>query len=289
MTVTNEWSLQTLPEMDQAQFDQWKALLEERTGMTITEQRKSFLETSIGIRMRELGYSNYQAYYEEVTTGPSAAREWATLVDRLTVQETRFFRHQASFDVVEDFILQRKSQAKKSVEIWSVGCSTGEEAYSLAMLADNCLSKTGKESYFGVTATDISVPALAKARQGIYHHRKLETLDDQLLTTYFEDKGQQHYEVVSKLKERVCFARVNVLELDKAPMHGMDVIFCQNLLIYFRRWRRKTILNRLVERLAPGGLMVLGLGEVVDWVHADLQRTHSDSALAFYRSKASRK
>ena len=76
---------------------------------------------------------------------------------------------------------------------------------------------------------------------------------------------------------------MNILELGNAPMHGMNVIFCQNVLIYFRRWRRKEILSRLVERLVPGGLLVLGQGEMVDWVHPDLERVPSDNTLAFIR------
>ncbi|HAO75371.1 MAG TPA: methyltransferase, partial [Pseudomonas sp.] len=85
------------------------------------------------------------------------------------------------------------------------------------------------------------------------------------------------------LAARVCFARLNVLELANSPISGMDVIFCQNLLIYFRRWRRRDILNRLAECLAPGGLLVIGVGEVVGWQHPDLLPVANDRVLAFTR------
>ncbi|MGI0118849.1 CheR family methyltransferase [Zooshikella sp. RANM57] len=284
--ITKDWSMQSLPDMDQQQFEQWQSLLEDRTGMRISEQRKSFLQTSVGIRMRELGYSDYQTYFEEIMNGPAAAQEWTTLVDRLTVQETSFFRHRPSFEVVEEYLSQRVSEFNKPIEIWSVGCATGEEPYSLAMLANAVLGKQGKSQYFGVTGTDISVPALAKARQGIYSQRKLDNIDTDIRDRYFRSIGQQKFEVNPELKERVCFSRVNVLELNKAPMYGMDIIFCQNLLIYFRRWRRKMIVNCLVERLVPGGLLVLGLGEIVDWKHSDLRRAYTDRALAFIKHKA---
>jgi hypothetical protein len=89
--------------------------------------------------------------------------------------------------------------------------------------------------------------------------------------------------VAPDLAARVCVARLNVLELAKAPQSGMDVIFCQNLLIYFRRWRRREILNRLAERLAPGGMLVVGVGEVVGWQHPDLEPVADERVLAFTR------
>ncbi len=276
--MTNEWSMQPLPEMDQDQFAQWQTLLESRTGMRVSEQRKTFLQTSVGMRMRELGLSDYQNYYDRVVEHPPGGMEWTLLVDRLTVQETSFFRHQASYDLVQRYLRQR-ALSGKTIEIWSVGCSTGEEPYSLAMLAQETLLDT--DSYFGITATDISAPALAKARQGIYPARKVETLPAEQAAQFFTPLEKGRYQVVADLRDRVCFSQVNVLELGKTPMYGMDLIYCQNLLIYFRRWRRKEILNRLAERLAPGGLLVVGLGEVVDWSHPELEREGDAATLAF--------
>ncbi len=278
--MTKEWSIQPLPEMDQDQFAQWRTLLEDRTGMRITEQRKVFLQTGVGARMRELGLNDYQNYYERVAENPPGAMEWALLVDRLTVQETSFFRHPASYDLVQKFFREKAKQKNRSaIEIWSVGCSTGEEPYSLAMLAQEELEKT--DCYFGVTATDISAPALTRARQATYSGRKLEFISMKRLNDFFVPLDESRYQVVNELRDRVCFSQVNVLELAKSPMYGMDLIYCQNLLIYFRRWRRKEILNLLVERLAPGGLLVIGLGEVVDWIHPDVERVDDSDTLAF--------
>ena len=111
----------------------------------------------------------------------------------------------------------------------------------------------------------------------------LELLDEELCQRYFVAQGEGRFKVVPTLAGRVCCARLNVLELAKAPMTGMDVIFCQNLLIYFRRWRRREILNRLAECLAPGGLLVVGVGEVVGWHHPELQPVADEQVLAFTR------
>ncbi|MFD2231932.1 CheR family methyltransferase [Alkalimarinus sediminis] len=279
------WALKPLPEMDNDQFRKWQELLESRTGMSLPIGRKVFLQTSLGIRMREIGCSDYQEYFEKVISGPGGIIEWTTLVDRLTVQETRFYRDIDACNLVTDYVLTRPidNLKKSSLEVWSVGCSTGEEPYTLAMLLSESMYMLGLKHYYGITGTDISTPALEKARAGIYTERKLVTVEDTQREKYFKKHDNGQYEVIPAIKDRVCFARVNILDLGNAPMHGMNVIFCQNVLIYFRRWRRKEILSRLVERLVPGGLLVLGQGEMVDWEHPDLERVPSDNTLAFIR------
>src|SRR5690606_35412938 len=133
------------------------------------------------------------------------------------------------------------------LSLWSVGCSSGEEPYSMAMIAAEVLRDGSSSLNFGVTGTDLSLNALAQARAGLYSPRRMEQLNAELLERYFLPQADGRFKVVPSLAARVCCARLNVLELAQAPLTGMDVIFCQNLLIYFRRWRRREILNRLAE------------------------------------------
>jgi chemotaxis protein methyltransferase CheR/type IV pilus assembly protein PilK len=284
-TADGIWSLRRLPDMDEAQFSQWQTLLEHRTGMTLPESRKSFLETNLGIRMREIGCSSYQAYYEKIVSGPHAIVEWATLVDRLTVQETRFFRDPDAFRLVSDYVLTRPREAlkKRPLEAWSVGSSTGEEPYTLAMVLNECMETLALRPLFGVTGSDISKPAIDKARSGLFSARKLMGMDEAMKNRYFHPAQRNTVEIIENIRERVCFTRLNVLDLKHAPMHGMNIIFCQNLLIYFRRWRRREIVKRLAERLAPGGLLVLGQGELTDWRPPGLQRVPSEHVLAWIK------
>ncbi len=279
------WFLRRLPDMDEAQFSQWQALLEDRTGMTLPAERRSFLETNLAIRMREIGCSSYQAYYETIVLGPNAIREWSTLVDRLTVQETRFFRDPDAFRLVADYVLTRPREQfrKHALEAWSVGCSTGEEPYTLAMVLNECMKQLALQPLYGVTGSDISSPVIEKARTGQFNARKLQGMEENMKTRYFRPAERNTVEIVDSIRERVCFTRLNVLDLDKAPMHGMNIIFCQNLLIYFRRWRRRDIVRRLAERLAPGGLLVLGQGELTDWQPPGLQRVPSEHVLAWIK------
>lgn len=280
------WALKPVIEMSAVEFHAWQALLEERTGLVINEQRRAFLQTNLSARMRELGVDGYANYFRQVNDGLSGAVEWSTLLDRLTVQETRFFRHQPSFDLLERYLAERLAlePVRAPWSLWSVGCSSGEEPYSMAISAAQVLRDSTQPEHFGVTGTDISLSALNKAREGLYAERKLEQMNPALREHYFQVQADGRYKVVPSLAAQVCCARLNVLELAKAPMSGMDVIFCQNLLIYFRRWRRREILNRLAERLAPGGLLVVGVGEVVGWQHPDLQPVADEQVLAFTRN-----
>ncbi len=284
-TPAKGWVFKPQTEMDDKQFRQWQTLLESRTGMSLAENRKTFLQTNLGIRMREIGCATYQEYFDKVNSGTSGMIEWTTLVDRLTVQETRFYRDPDAYALLTEYVMTqpRDNLVKQSFEAWSVGCSTGEEPYTLAILLSECMSALGLNRYFGVTGTDISTPALEKAKAGIYNAAKLVTLSNELKDKYFTLREDKRYEISQALKSRVCFSRVNIVELSSAPIHGMNIIFCQNVLIYFRRWRRKEILNRLAERLVPGGMLILGQGEIVDWKHPLLQRVSSDKALAFIR------
>jgi type IV pilus assembly protein PilK len=285
MQSDGTWALRPLAEMSVQEFRDWQVLLEDRTGLVLSDQRRALLQTSLSTRMRELNIADYSSYYRQVTDGLRGAIEWSNLLDHLTVQETRFFRHRPSFEVLASYLRRRTSTAalRHPLALWSVGCSTGEESYSLAIVAAEALRDSEQPELFGVTGTDISLKVLSRARDADYGVRRLEQMDADLLDRYFDALGETRYKVKPALASRVCFARLNVLELAKAPLSGVDVIFCQNLLIYFRRWRRREILNRLVERLAPGGLLVIGVGEVVDWQHPDMLPVADDRVLAFIR------
>lgn len=279
------WSLKETPKMDDAQFARWQVLLDNRTGMQMPEQRKTFLETSVTMRMREIGLRNYDDYYTQLNSGVAGNVEWAILVDRLTVHETRFFRHPRSYDLVRDYteIKLAESTESLSFDVWSVGCSTGEEPYSLAMVFDEIFAPQRTRNFFGITATDISLDSIATGRKGIYGARPVEELDPKYRDRYFKKLNNRQYQVIDTLRSRVCFAKVNVMEIEKAPMRDLDMIFCQNMLIYFDRKRQRQIVSQLIERLKPGGIIILGVGEVVDFSHPLAQRINDGETLAFER------
>nr|WP_221197142.1 CheR family methyltransferase [Simiduia aestuariiviva] len=274
-----------MPELTDTEFQQWSKLLEDRTGIQIAPHQRVFLQTQIAGRMRELECGDYNTYMNQVREGLQGMVEWSVLVDRLVVKETSFFRHRPSIEYVRRLVQSRiDNQAlDDSFDVWSVGCATGEEPYALAMAVNDCFELAAIDPYFGVTATDISLPSLHKARAGIYPARKVDHATPQERARYFCPAGQ-HLQVVEKIRDRVCFTHGNVLELGKMPAVPMDVIFCQNVLIYFRRWRRREILNHLVDRLKPNGVLIVGLGEITDWNHPKMKRVGGEEIQAYQRS-----
>jgi type IV pilus assembly protein PilK len=277
--------LGAFPEMDEQQYQQWAELLETRTGMRLPDNRRSFLVTNLGIRMRELGYSCYQDYYNMLLSGRGGHIEWDKLVHYLTVHETRFMRHQDTNALIcEKYLPRTKLGIKEeplTIHIWSVGCSTGEEPYGIAMAVDSHLNKLGCEFYIGVIASDISRSAIAIGRAGIYKQSQLKDVDPEWLTAYFEKLPDGRFQVAPKLKQRVCFNQLNAVDMEKTPLGAMDIIVCQNLLIYYDRARREQIATNFVKHLTPGGILVLGVGELVNWSHPKLERLHYANTLAF--------
>jgi chemotaxis protein methyltransferase CheR/type IV pilus assembly protein PilK len=237
--------------------------------------------------MREVGANDYEEYFQRVSAVPQGAVEWAQLVDRVSVKETSFFRELHSYEAVRSYLLERIeviSQGQdKSLDIWSVGCSTGEEAYSLAMTANDLIDFLAADVFLGVMATDISQSALNTARQGCYSARKLAGLPLAIKHKYFVALNEQQYEIAASLKQRLCFVQGNMLEIRTTPAMTMDVIFCQNVLVYFKRARQKQVLDSLVEHLKPGGLLMIGPGEVVGWQHSQMQRTVNESVQAYIK------
>jgi type IV pilus assembly protein PilK len=274
------------PVMDDLEFGRWVRLLESRTGVTVPPERKPFLVTGLRRRMRETGHSDYRAYYDELLDGVRGAIEWAALVDHLTVHETHFFRHLPSVELVRDEWLPTwlaQATPEQSLHALSVGCSTGEEAYTLAMLFEQAFADCMPPRRFGVTATDVSQPALSIARAAHYPLDRLEEIPAAYRAEGIEIVDDERFRITERLRKRVGFACVNLMHASRAPLRQLDLIYCQNVLIYFARERRGELLDGLARLLRPNGLLVLGPGEVTGWTHPQLARTGGRQTLAFIR------
>ena len=227
---------------------------------------------------------DFDEYYNKVCAKPDGIVEWSILLDRIMVQETRFYRNPESLALFSNYLENISSHKEtKAINIWSVGCSSGEEPYTLAILCQEILNTLQSSRSYGITATDISLPVLAKAREGLYNARKLLDLKSELIDSYFEALDGNKFKIKSPLKNKVCFSMANMIDIEKSPLRNMDVIYCQNVLIYFRKERKHIILNSLVERLAPGGLLIIGQGEALDWHNSLVSRVPDNQTLAYIR------
>jgi chemotaxis methyl-accepting protein methylase len=282
------WSQSFLPSLSDDQFAAWLQLVEERTGIDFSLHR-SILQQGLNQRLRELDRADFDTYYDEVAQVPQGLGEWQMLLASLTVKETSFFRQPAAFEFLRGYLRKRaqRLEANTSLDLWSVGCSTGEEPYSLAITASEALAIGSGPVYFGVLATDICPSALAAGRAATYGKRRLDKLSDSLRRRYFtavDGSGSEPlYQVNANLRARVAFSLGNLLQLDRMPALPMDVIVCQNVLVYFRRARVTQVLDALAARLKPGGVLVLGPGEAPHWHHPALVRAQHEGVTAWLR------
>ncbi|MFK5913361.1 MAG: protein-glutamate O-methyltransferase CheR [Woeseiaceae bacterium] len=281
------WQLNDIVPMSDDDYALWVTLLEERTGITLHNLRKSFLLSKLSIRMHELGINEYKSYFAYVTHGKHGRVEWETLIDRLTVHETRFFRDTQSLYFIQQQYLDKldfKSK-KPNINIWSVGCATGEEPYSLMMFIDKYVSDKNEKCYLSVTASDISHDALEIGKKARYPHNRFSNVPAEYIESYVEDSGDSHYLVAESLRKRICFNRLNLLNLNNSSVGKMDIIICQNVLIYFKRKVRIMILNQLVNYLLPNGLLIIGAGEILDWNNSEIKSVPYNGVLAFQKQE----
>lgn len=270
--------------MDDAEFRCWADLLRKRAGISLPPGRKAFLASVIAPRVQQLGLPGYDDYYAYVLADRAGMLEWCTLVGQLTVQETRFFRDPQALRLIAQECLPAMAErvaAGESVHVWSVGCASGEEPFTLAMLIDRYLQDTGLRPHFGVVGSDISLQALAHARRGCYGERRLAGVPAGYRTYYCQQQLAGGFQVANHLRRRVCFVRANVLDAANAPLSAMDLIYCQNVLLYFDRARRAAIVEALAGRLRPGATLVLGAGELIGWQRPEMQRIGGADVLAY--------
>lgn len=254
-------------------------------GVRLGDAQKQLFQTQVTLRMRELGETDYSSYFARLGESIEGRVEWSILIDRLVVKETSFFRHKPSFDVVCQHIqsLINNSALKDSFDIWSVGCSTGEEAYTLAMLVNETFELARVEPYFGITATDVSRFAVTMARRAIYQERKLDFVPKALRYKYFSPAEIGGYEFDHEISSRICFSCSNIIHVEDFPDIQFDVVFCQNLLVYFPQQLRQKILDAVVDKMKPGALLVIGLGEVTSWKNGKVKRLSRADVQAYVR------
>jgi type IV pilus assembly protein PilK len=238
-------------------------------------------------QMRAHGGGNETTYYQMLAQQPGASAEWDALIERLTNHETSFFRHPPSFDALRLHIMPSLRAAKppgSRLSLWSAGCSTGQEAYSIAM----CALDDGHAGDFTVWGGDISAQAIKIARQGRYGPRAIAAVPEhyrqRFLTAVATPAGTE-YEVTDEVRRRVRFMTANLVEPDGfRPSH--DVVVCHNVLIYFSPAAVTRAVTWLASCVAHGGYLLLGPGEAPNDRPPGLEPMVVNGVRAFQRRSA---
>jgi len=286
--VANSMENASSQNSDFGYFDVWKATIEERTGVQITPDRERALALLLERRMKELDSRDIDQYMSDALDAAKGAQEWSGLIDSLLVKETSFFRHRPSMDYVKTWVRDavREKSVSEPLWIWSLGCSTGEEAYSLAITVEQAMKAEGREPRYGIIGTDISREAIFQARRGIYRESKMAMVDKSINSAYFDAVGNGLWRVKADLRRRVCFLTSNILT-DGSPLirRKMHLIYCQNMLVYFRRWKRREIIGQLSNHLDNQGCLMLGLGELSNWLPSGFTRVTQRNIQAYIKDK----
>jgi chemotaxis protein methyltransferase CheR len=251
----------TLPEQTLSCAQQ---LVAQRLGLEFREQRQTDLERGLLSACRTSGASGPDQYLARLAALPEEDLAWQRLAAGLTVGETYFFRDRACVEALErevlpDLIAARRAEGILRLRLWSAGCATGEEPYSLAILLDRLLPDR-TDWHLTILATDISGEALGKARQGVYRQWSLRDTPAWLRDRYFQREGE-NFELHPEIRRMVTFAPLNLARATYPALAtntvAMDLVFCRNVLMYFTRAMQRAVVKRLQTAVAPGGWLVV--------------------------------
>ncbi len=240
-------------------------LVYEKCGINLGEQKRFLVVERLQKVLRQGGFSSFKEYYYYVvqdTTGQALL----TLMDRISTNHTFFFREKDHFDLLTAEILpniwQKVPETRQNLRLWSAGCSSGEEAYSLAITISEYMGpKTVSLDHLGILATDISMTALAKASRGVYSAAEIAQIAPDLKRRYFVRSEDGEWAINQALKKIILFRRLNLMR-EAYPFKGkFHIIFCRNVMIYFDEPTRKALLERFYSYLEPEGYLFLGHSE----------------------------
>jgi chemotaxis protein methyltransferase CheR len=257
-------------------------LIYERCGIRLNDDKKIMLEGRLKRRMAKLEMESYSDYCDYVFSGHSQHREEVVhLIDVVTTNKTDFFREKAHFDflvakALPELISQRRDG--REIVVWSAGCSTGEEPYTLAIVLSE-FERAHPGFRFRILATDISTEVLSKAKQGVYKSEVVQPVPPDLRRKYFlrsRNRESGLMRVVPELRERVEFSRLNLVD-NFSFSEPSDAIFCRNVIIYFDRATQERLFQRLIAQLVGGGYIFVGHSESLH--HMDLPLTPVAPAL----------
>ncbi len=252
--------------MTDEQFKALRDIIYERSGINFEPQKKYVLESRLGRRLMELEMEDYDTYITFLTIGPYRDDEFQEMFNRITINETSFFRNEPQLQVFENQILPvllERRDSTRRLRLWSAACSSGEEPFTLAILVHRTLGVRLPDWRIEILGTDISEKALSIAHEGRYSDYSMRSTPKPILDRYFKQDGRD-YLIDPEIKSMVVFERHNLRDTLAAKRHGVwDVIFCRNVMIYFDKDMKQKVVNMFAEQLADDGALFIGHSETL--------------------------
>ncbi|HJQ25392.1 MAG TPA: CheR family methyltransferase [Blastocatellia bacterium] len=264
------------------EFGLFRELIYAECGVKIGSEKRAFLESRLRQRMAALGVATAREYYAVVRYSKTRMREMPALLDIMMICETSFFRNQPQFDLLADVVLPEiiahKLRANsRLLRLWSAGCSTGQEPYTMAMSVIERLPEPETWTV-RVFASDLSFTALERAQAGVYSADQIRGLREPYMSRHFH-REQGNYVVNDDLRRRVVFDYHN-LKHDNG-LRSLDVIFCRNVMIYFDVEEQRRLVTRFSNCLVPGGYLFIGHAESLQSLSQQFAMVHRDKGIAY--------
>ena len=256
-------------QMSEAEFNELRSIIHDMTGISMGSSKRLLVQRRISGRLKATNMPNFGAYIEHLKT--AGATELEAFSNAVTTNLTSFFRERHHFEfLVETFLPQlaaSKVLGKKKLRIWSAGCSTGEEPYSIAMTVQESLPNL-RQWDVKILATDLDSDVLSRCRAGVYPQRNMENMSLDRLRRWFSksaDRDGDVYTVGRDLRELIVFNQLNLMR--PWPMRGsFDLIFCRNVVIYFDKPTQRVLMDRYADILEDDGYLIIGHSESLNTV-----------------------
>lgn len=256
--------------LNDRQFAMLSRYIESDLGIKMPPAKRVMLESRLQKRLRALSYSSFDGYLDFVFSESGSSTELIHMIDAVTTNKTDFFREPDHFEFLLDRILPARCRESgwglhEPVRIWSTASSTGEEPYTLAMIAEEFRARE-KNFQYRILATDISTNVLERGRKAVYPEERIEPVPSSYRSRYFlrsKERNNRLVRVKPELRSRVRFERLNLMSEDFGIRDRFEVIFCRNVIIYFDRTNQSKLLHKLADYLAPGGYLFLGHSETL--------------------------
>lgn len=254
--------------LSQNYFEIWRKFIYNTTGIYFQDNKKYLLESRLRKRFSFLGLNSFEEYYNYINSNNSGSAELKYLFEVITINETFFFRNQPQFDafisaILPELIASKDKLGKNKIRIWSSASSTGEEAYTMAMLILETVKPKYPNIEFEIVGTDISTGAIETAKKGIYKEYSIRNMPVYFLKKYFK-LNAHGYEIDPKIKNMASFKLLNLYDdFSMRTMINFDVIFCANVLIYFDQNSKIKVVNHLYNSLLKGGYLFIGYSETL--------------------------
>lgn len=252
-------------EITDDEFRAFQKLIKDRFGINLTDQKRSLVVGRLTGILRREGLSSFDELYRLALEDRTGSR-LSQLIDRISTNHTHFHRESEHYDYFARVVIPQflePNAAKDPPRIWVAGCSSGEEAYNLAMLLQESGVIQGKPRQAVILATDISAAALEKAARGVYSEENVRRLPGFLSNKYFQPEGEDKMRVARSVADLVLFRRLNLIRESFPFRNKFHIIFCRNVMIYFDPPTRARLVDQFHELLEPGGFLFIGHSETI--------------------------